>query len=356
MIEAVESSESAQRDGQSAQRNIFAIGASAGGVETLSTLIGCLPANFPGAIFVVIHIAPTAKSVLPAILERRGLLRAIHPRDGDRIEPSVVYIAPPDHHLVVERDRVRVTRGASENGSRPAVDVLFRSAAAAYGARVTGIVLSGNLDDGTAGLVSIQRCGGTTVVQDPEEALFPGMVQSALANVDVDATLSIDGIARLMVKSATDMVSDEQCDTAGALKLEVEMAKLDPQRITIENHPGTPSGFTCPDCHGALWELSDGELVRYRCRVGHAYSPDTLLALESTAVENALWTAYRALEENAALARRMQRRAAAREQDNLARRFSAQVADLESRAEVIREVLTANRAEVTESAEELGPT
>ena len=338
-----------------ARRDVFVIGASAGGVETISNLVGRLPANFPGSIFVVIHIAPTAKSVLPAILQRRGPLSAIHPRDGDRIEPGTIYIAPPDHHIVLDRETVRLSRGPSENGSRPAVDVLFRSAATAFGPRVTGIVLSGNLDDGTSGLIAIKRCGGTAVVQDPEEALFPGMVQSACANVDIDATLTVDEIAEFMTRTVTEMAPDGPCVESKDLLIEVEMSKLDPARVSVEDHPGTPSGFTCPDCHGALWELSEGELIRYRCRVGHAYSPDTLLALESSAVENALWTAYRALEENAALARRMQHRATTRKQDILARRFAVQVSELEARAEVIRHVLTENRAEVAESALELGP-
>jgi two-component system chemotaxis response regulator CheB len=316
------------------------VGASAGGVEALSRLVGRLPEDLPASVFVVLHLPANGVSLLPQILTRAGPLPAEHPRDGEPIRHGQVYVAPPDHHLLVERNRVRVVRGPRENGCRPAVDPLFRSAALAYGPQVVGVVLSGTLDDGTAGLLAVKRCGGVTIVQQPADALYAGMPQSALAQVVVDYCLPIAEIPDVLVRQARERVEDRAiAGAADDLQVEVAAAALDPGVLESETRPGVPSVFTCPECRGNLWEMEEGELIRFRCRVGHAYSGESLLVDQAGALEAALWAALRALEEKAALANRLARRAAEQGHNLVAERFEEQVADAHQRARLIREAL-----------------
>jgi two-component system chemotaxis response regulator CheB len=165
------------------KRDIIVIGTSAGGMETLIELFSRLPKKLAASIFVVCHISPYSSGVLPKVISRAGSLPAAHPTDREPIKPGQVYVAPPDHHLLIEDSVVRVTQGPKENRFRPAVDPLFRSAAYAYGPRVIGVILTGSLDDGTAGLWAVKERGGLAVVQDPDEALFDSMPLSALNNV-----------------------------------------------------------------------------------------------------------------------------------------------------------------------------
>jgi two-component system chemotaxis response regulator CheB len=324
-------------------RDVVVIGASAGGLEALTALVATLPAGLPAALFVVVHIAPTATSMLPRILARRGRLAAVHPSDDDPIEPGTIYVAPPDHHLLLRRHRVRLTHGPRENGHRPAVDPLFRSAALHYGPRVIGVVLSGNLDDGSAGLAAIKARGGVALVQDPSEATFPGMPRSAVENVAVDACLPVADLGveiarrvgeRVLVGGA---VSDE-------MQIETDMAEIDAAAYgDISEHPGTPSVYGCPDCGGVLWEIQEGDLVRFRCRVGHAYSADSLLAEQGEQLESALWAALRALEEERSLSERLAARA--RERGSvLAPRFEERARDAATRSDLIRAVLVSGQA------------
>lgn len=188
--------------------DIIVIGASAGGVQALKTLVGSLPRKLPASIFVVLHIPAESPSLLPEILSRAGPLEAVQAVDGIEIEHRCIYIAPPDHHLLIEHGHVRVVRGPKENRHRPAVDPLFRSAAQIYGTRVVGVILTGGLDDGTAGLLAVKRRGGIAVVQDPDEALYPGMPSSALANVEVDYRLPLSSIGPLLVRLASEQVEE----------------------------------------------------------------------------------------------------------------------------------------------------
>lgn len=200
--------------------DVFVIGASAGGVEALTCLVGTLPSDFPGSLFVVLHIPAESPSVLPRILTRAGVLKASHPKDEERIHPGHIYVAPPDYHLLVEQGHVRVVSGPTENRHRPAIDPLFRSAARSYGARTVGIVLSGMLDDGTAGLLAIKRCGGMAIVQHPAEALYPSMSQSALTHVDVDYCVPVGEMGNLLLALARQPVSEmETRAVADELKL-----------------------------------------------------------------------------------------------------------------------------------------
>jgi two-component system chemotaxis response regulator CheB len=279
--------------------------------------------------------------MLPMILNHKGPLLAGHPVDGEPIRPGRIAIAPPDLHLLLERGnggRIRLVRGPRENGHRPAVDPLFRTAALAFGRRVVGVVLSGTLDDGTAGLAAIRQRGGVTVVQDPDEALYAGMPRSALEAVAVDHTLKVAGIAELLDRLAREPI--EEVDAMpDDMETEKRMAEFDMEAIEDEDRPGRPSGFSCPDCGGTLWELQDGELVRFRCRVGHAWSSNGLLAEQTNGIETALWTALRALEERGALCARIAQRLRHRGVEASAERFEQQAADSRQRAAVLRQVL-----------------
>ncbi len=319
--------------------DIIVVGASAGGVETLTQLVGSLPKRLPAAVFVVLHVPPTGSSVLPQILQRAGLLPCAFARDGEAIERGRIYVAPPDHHLLVTPRGVRLYRGPSENGHRPAVDPLFRSAAVSFGPRVVGVVLSGTRDDGTSGLHAIKAHGGIAVVQDPETALFPGMPRSAIENVAVDYVLPIDQIGPLLVRLAEEPLSEEQVTAATHQTEEIEAMNESEIAGLSEGVEGTPVALTCPVCGGSLSEIWDGEIVRFKCRVGHAYSPDSLLESQGDVVEAALWAALNALEERAALARRLAARTRLRGRELTAASFEEQARRAMERAEVIRQVL-----------------
>ena len=323
-----------------AGHDIIVIGASAGGVEALTDLVGRLPADLPAAVFIVLHIPAYGTSVLPGILSRRGLLPAVHPADGDPVQKGRIYVAPPDHHLIVEKDgMIRLTRGPHENGHRPAVDALFRSAARAYGPRVIGVILTGTLDDGTAGLQAVKRRGGLAVVQDPEEALFASMPRCAIQGVAVDLVAPLAEIGPALASLAHQPVPGEsESPVTPELEEEVKVAEFDIKALETR-HEGKPSSYACPDCHGVLWEVEEGDLLRFRCRVGHAFSPESLLASQSDALEDALWTALRALEESAALADRLSERSGERGHGLAADRFAQQAVDARDRAAVIRQAL-----------------
>ncbi|MBB4638214.1 chemotaxis protein CheB [Longimicrobium terrae] len=329
-----------------AERDIVVIGASAGGVEAVSSLIEALPRDFPAAVFVVVHFPPHVTSVLPRIISRRGGMLAEHAVDGAPIELGRVYVAPPDLHLIIETGHMRLVRGPRENMSRPAVDPLFRSAARAYGNRVMAVVLSGNLDDGSAGMIAVKKRGGLALVQDPDDALYSGMPASAIRNAPVDHVAPLAEIAQLLIQKAGETVETPEDDRSRALyETEVRVAEMDPDALETPR-AGEPSAFACPECHGVLWEVQDGELTRFRCRVGHAYSMENLLAGQSAALDAALWTAYRALEERAALTARMADRMRDRSQPMLAVRYDEQTRETLERAEMIRRVLVTGSEDI----------
>jgi two-component system chemotaxis response regulator CheB len=282
----------------SARRNIVVIGASAGGVEAITSLAKDLPADIPASLFVVSHLLPESSNHLVDALNTTGPLPAKSAEDGEDIRTGVIYVAPPDRHLLVKRDCVRVTRGPRENRWRPAIDPLFRSAAVAYGPRVLGVVLTGMLDDGTAGLLAIKRCGGLALVQDPEEAPFPEMPHTALANVAVDHKLPIRelaaAIARLVREPAGASVQPPQ-----DVVIEARIAETGYSDEALSAATGRLSALSCPECGGPLWEGSAGELSRYRCRVGHAYGARSLLSAQDEALEAAVWAAIRLLDQRA---------------------------------------------------------
>jgi two-component system chemotaxis response regulator CheB len=286
--------------------DIVAIGASAGGVQALTRVVAGLPPDFRAAVFVVLHVPPDAPSQLATILSRAGRLPASQVDHAQAIKPGHIYVAPPNRHLVLHRGQVTPEAGPRENSARPSVDVLFRSAARAYGARVVGVVLSGTLRDGALGLAAIQMRGGVTIVQDPGEALFAGMPNSALSTTRVDFCLAAADIPIRLVELTQHAVEHEA------------MEPIDPQPSQNSGHaadeplhPHTPklpnaaSGLTCPECHGSLWELKESGNLRFECRIGHTYSVGALLTEQGEAVEAALWAAVNALQERAGTFRRL---------------------------------------------------
>src|SRR5947209_3917375 len=229
--------------------NIIVVGASAGGVEALVTLVRSLPADLPAAVFIVLHIPAQSSSLLPEILTRSGPLVAFHPKDGGTIEQGKIYVASPDHHLMIARGSVRVVHGPKENRHRPAIDPLFRSAANMYKQRVIGVVLTGSLDDGTAGLLAIKQSGGLAVVQSPEDALYPSMPVHAMEHVKVDYVRPMREIGALLVRLVHEPVAElEEDDTSEDMEVEIKMAEFDMKTIHDEHKAGTPSAFSCPDC------------------------------------------------------------------------------------------------------------
>jgi two-component system chemotaxis response regulator CheB len=327
-------------DDHTTGHDIVVVGASAGGVEALRKITARLPADLPASVFVVLHVPAIATSVLPAILERVGDLPAAHAEDEGQIERGRIYVAPPDHHLLLQSGIMRVNRGPRENGYRPAIDPTFRTAAATYGSRVVGVILSGVLDDGTAGLATVKTHGGRALVQDPADALYPMMPTSAIHAAEPDLVAPAEELADMIVHLAHEAVPATMAPTDDPLLNEEEYTAID-RAASDRPQPGSPSGFVCPDCGGALWEMEDDTgLLRFRCRTGHAYSIESLAAEQTETVETALWAALRALEERAAMARRMAGRLHGRGSKRSAARFEAQADAAVQQALVIREALT----------------
>jgi two-component system chemotaxis response regulator CheB len=325
-------------------RDIVVVGASAGGIEALQHLVRSLPPRFPASIFVTVHFPEHGTSVLPRILSRAGKLAAVHAADGESIVHERIYVAAPDYHLLPGRGGIRLVRGPKENGNRPAIDPMFRSAAVAFGPRVIGVVLTGNLDDGTSGLAAIKRYGGTTVVQDPDDALFPSMPQSAIEHVEVDHVVSLRSLPELLIRLVAEPIADAALIPTPDDVMEKQYSAADLKVMeNADQRPGTLSSFGCPDCGGVLWELNDGDFVRYRCRVGHAWTAEALLAQQSNAFDDALWTALRALEESASLSRQIAARHRSRGVLTLAERFEGQADSTEARATIIRDSLVQHR-------------
>ena len=322
-------------------RDVVTIGASSGGVEALVRLAGGLPEDLPAAVLVVLHFPEGAPSALPRILSRSGPLPALHPEDGDRMEQGRVYVAPPGLHMMLEDGRVRLVRGPKENYHRPAVDPLFRSAAVAYGRRVVGVVLSGARDDGTAGLSAIKRRGGVAIVQDPDDALFRGMPESALEYVQTDHRVPVGEMPALLAGLTREPATQRGDEPVPEeMRFEARIAGLDPSAVDSGEHPGQLSGFTCPECTGPLFEIREGQLIRYRCRVGHAYTADGVLDGKDGALEDALYAALNTLEESADMAERLASRSRGGGHGHAVERFEGRAREARKRADTIRRVLT----------------
>jgi two-component system chemotaxis response regulator CheB len=285
------------------QRDVVVVGASAGGVEALKELVSGLPAEFPAAVLVVLHMASSGTSVLPQILGRHSDVEVGFALDGEQLRRGQVYVAPPDQHMLVHGSRLRLTHGPRENGHRPAIDPLFRSAARAGGSRVIGVVLSGLLDDGASGLQFIREHHGAAVVQDPEDAMFPSMPLAAIALTEPDCLVPISEMADALCALVEHVVEPTAPEEA---RDRVEIADPAETALMVE---GPPTTLTCPECGGTLWESENGGNVRYTCHVGHAYSLNSVVEEQGRSLETTLWSALRALQERADMQRRLARRA-----------------------------------------------
>jgi two-component system chemotaxis response regulator CheB len=283
---------------------VVVIGASAGGVAALEPLVAGLPADFPAAVLIVLHMAATQKSLLAGILSRAGPLRAAPAMDGAPLRAGHIYVAVADHHLMVEQARVKVTRGPKENHFRPSIDVLFRSAAYYFGARAIGVVMSGALSDGSSGLFAIKRLAGIAVIQDPDEALYSSMPLSALSRVDVDYALPAAEMGALLSGLTKQPPRTEPLDAAHYrkdLKADIEVAAAESafERGIMEY--AKPSAYTCPECHGVLFRIEEGKHDRFRCHTGHGFTTAALLDGCTVSVEATLWEAVKSLQETVAL-------------------------------------------------------
>ena len=325
----------------SSRHDIVVIGGSAGALQPLLSLAAGLPENLAATICVAIHIPAGFPSTLPHLLNAASRWPALHPEDHEAVRPGVIYVAPPDRHLLVQKGHVMVSRGPRENRHRPAIDVLFRTAARAYGPRVVGVILSGQLDDGAAGLMAIKMRGGMAIVQDPREAICGEMPSRAIQYAGADYVVKVTEIPELLSKLAgKEMPIPAQTAEVGmATGNNEEASEANLEEIPPKEKRGDPSAFACPECHGVLWELEEGGLLRFRCRVGHAYTADALQLAMSDATEDAIWAAMRALEEKAALLRRLATRSA----EWLRPQYSDEAAGFEKHAETLRKILVENQ-------------
>ncbi len=329
-----------------AGHDIIVIGASSGGIESLTEIVSGLPQDLDATLFVVLHVPAHSESLLPQILTRAGNMRAEHARDNEPIQKGRIYVAPPDFHLLLNDGTIRIVRGPKEANVRPAIDPTFRSAARSYGSRVIGVVLSGALDDGTAGLAAIKKRGGIAVVQDPKDALFPDMPRNAMEAVSIDYCRPKKEIAPLLVQLSRESTTKNAAPPIPEdMKKETAIEAMDMETIEDNEKPGIPSAFGCPECGGVLWEMHDGELLRFRCRVGHAFGSEGLLAAQAEVLDTALWSAFRALEENAALARRLAAGARQKQRMTSAKLFERRAQEAERQAEVIRQALLRDKNE-----------
>jgi two-component system chemotaxis response regulator CheB len=278
-------------------RNIIVIGTSAGGLETLDQLVGQLPTDLKASIFIVQHMSPDGSG--QPLLRRLSRHQAFTPKlatDGEAFKPGCIYIAPPDSHLLLKTGHVLVTKGARENRYRPGIDALFRSAAVAHGARAIGVVLTGMLDDGTAGLMAIKRCGGVTVVQDPKDAAYAGMPVSALASVDVDYCVALAEMGPLLARLVLQSHGKRKA-VPSDIETEARIAERVLSDVDQVNGLGEQVPYNCPNCGGVLWKIDTPGEGRYRCHTGHSYTGPALLASQSEKIEEMLWIALRMFEE-----------------------------------------------------------
>lgn len=286
-----------------ATRGVVAVGASAGGVEALTHFAAGLPEHLPYAVLVTLHLPADAPSVLARIVDRAGPLPATAASDGAPLKAGHIYVAVPDRHLLVDDHTVILSEGPTESGHRPAINSLFRSVAVAFGPRAVGVVLSGVLDDGVLGAAAIRSRGGTTIAQDPGDALFPAMPANAIAAGVVDYTAAASDVGKLLTELAEQEIEEYEMAPDDNLELENRIAMGRRFSTSVDTDPlGPHSGYTCPDCNGSLMTVSD---ENYRCRVGHAWTAEALLAARDDEVENALWIALRSLQEKAKLSRKL---------------------------------------------------
>lgn len=325
------------------KRNVVVIGASAGGFEAIKLLVSRLPADLDASIFIVWHIAPDLTGVLPHVINRLGKMPAHNARDGEPIKTNQIYIAPPDYQMILEKDIVRTTHGPKENRFRPAIDPLFRSAAYNFGNRVIGVILTGALDDGSAGLWAVKDCGGIAIVQDPKDAEVSSMPQNALRAVkNADYKVPVNEIADIIVRLVQEEVDDVQVEKAGEngrMLTEIKIAMEDPTLDRDVFKLGKLTPYTCPDCHGVLTSLKEGRRIRFRCHTGHAFSSDTLLSAISQSIEESLWNSIRTMQESIIFLNHMGDHFAENNEPKIAALYFKKAGEAQRRAELVRDTV-----------------
>lgn len=314
--------------------DIVVIGASAGGIEALKEITSNLSPDLDAAVFVVVHISPDSSGLLPNILNRRSKIPAHQAEDGEAIRPGRIYVAAPDRHLLLESEEVRVVNGPRHNRHRPAIDLLFRTAARHFGERVVGVVLTGFLDDGSSGLLAIHNAGGATIVQSPDDAEVASMPKNALEQVQPDYCVPLVEIAEIINRLA-------------GVEAKPMARRSNHKKKPEKKRAQTP--FTCPDCHGTIWEVDENGDVRYECRVGHSYSPEAMFQANDDDVERSLWVALRSLEESAALERRLADLADKRSRAHAYKRFAERAEERMRHAAVLRELLVGSKRRLSEA-------
>ena len=328
---------------------IVVIGASAGGIDSLKRVVSMLSPAFPAPICVVVHLQRNSIGMVPHILNGSGPLRAVNAETGMQPEAGGIYVAPPNRHLIVEPSALRIALGPTENRWRPSIDVLFRSAATAYGPNAIGVVLSGFLDDGSSGLWAIKQRGGVAIAQDPDDALFPDMPRNAIQHVAVDHIVSSSGLADLLIRltSAPALEVRAMEEVPKEMRIEVDIAKNDQnaQKLGIQSL-GVPSSFACPDCHGVLLQLKEAGRLRFRCHVGHAYSVKSLISAMCEAMDQALWTALRAFDEGSIFLQQMSQHTRERHESADTELLTKQETEARRVADSLRQLI-ASRADST---------
>jgi two-component system chemotaxis response regulator CheB len=320
--------------------DLIVIGTSAGGLEALRVIARGLPRDIPAAILIVMHTSPEGPHLLPDLLSKAGPVEIARTVNGAVIEHGKVYIAPPDHHLLVKENRISLSRGPKENRSRPAIDPLFRTAAAAYGPRVVGVILTGMLDDGTAGLSAVKERGGISVVQDPEDALYPSMPNSALRYVGADFMLPISEIAPLLARLAREPTNTpENLPVSQLIEIESKFVEMEAMSMKDMDAIGSHAGVSCPECHGPIWKIKDGTLQRYRCHVGHAYTAQTMVAGQIEAQETHLWQALRLMKERVSLIAEIRAHAPNDHPSNAPDPYKSEVRRLEKNISLLQEMV-----------------
>lgn len=323
--------------------DIVAVAASAGGVEALKALVKALPQDLGASVLVALHLPRDARSMLAQILARVSRLPVDVAEHDAPLRPGRVYVGSPDSHLLVLDDRIVLGQGPRENGHRPSHDAMLRSVALAGGTRTVGVVLTGLLDDGAAGLAAVQRYGGTCLVQDPDDCEFPSMPKAALAAVPGARCRPLAALAKEIALAVEEPAMDAAPEVDDAQRsldvVELSSAMHGTPVMPDGTSPGEPSTFSCPDCHGVLNSVPDADVIRFRCRTGHAWTAESLASQQEEQVEEALWVALRVLEERADLSRKLSGEAREGSRDWSSVHFARRAEEADRSAALIRRVL-----------------